>query len=342
MKIYLKGDEKTMELTKQAYFDLYFSLLLTRRLEEKLRSVFKSQKPDAKIIVGNVYLSTLQEAISVGAAFAIRPTDWLSHTHRDNGALLVHGRVSPEEIFANYLGRATGPSRGRDSAANFGLLDRRNLLKHPYMGMQLLVNIGVAWELMNQKRDDVVLGFFGDGATSEGFVHEVMNGAGIWNLPMVFVCNNNQWAISTPFEKQVAGGSIAKRAEAYGFPGVTVDGTDILAVYDAVAEAAGRARSGEGPTLVECKTFRLSGHAEHDPADYIPKELFDEWKKPEHDPLVKFEKFLRTNGIMTDDDFAWQNEGAQEEVEDAWRKAISAPLPDPDSCLTDVFAEGMR
>lgn len=326
-------------LNKDICQNLYYWLVLTRRAEEKLRAVYREQKED-KLIYGNIYLSTLQEAIAVGAACAARPTDWISHTHRDLGALLVRGRCDLEDIFANYLGRASGYTRGRDSGLNFGNMKSRVILKHPFMAINLLVAVGVAWETKNQKRDEIVLAFLGDGATSEGFTHEAMNAAGLWKLPIIFICNNNQWAISTPFEKQVAGGNIAQRAAAYGFKSARVDGTDVLKVHKAVSLATDLARAGDGPVLVECVGFRLSGHAEHDAADYIPKEILDEWKKPEHDPIVKFQRYLIGNCLMSEADFRECEKKANEEVARAWEKAKNQPFPSPESSLDDLYEGG--
>ena len=326
-------------LNNGVYLDLYYWLVLTRRAEEKLREVYRSQK-DEKLIFGNIYLSTLQEAIAVGAACAVRPTDWISHTHRELGALLVRGRCDLEKIFANYLAKQTGYTRGRDSGLNFGNMENRVILKHPFMAVNLLVAAGVAWEIKNQKRGEIVLAFLGDGATSEGFTHEAMNAAGLWKLPIVFVCNNNQLAISTPFEKQVAGGNIAQRAAAYGFKSARIDGTDVLKVHKAVSMAADLARAGDGPVLIECVGFRISGHAEHDAADYIPKEIWDEWKKPEHDPIVKFQRYLIGNRLANETDLRERERMADEEITSAWEKAKSQPFPAPESSLDDLFKGG--
>lgn len=317
-----------MGLSPQEHFDLYFWLLLTRRTEERMRAEYRAQKPDAKIIPGNLYLATFQEAVPVGAAFAAKPTDWISHTHRDLGALLTNGRWDLKDIFANVLGRATGPAQGRDSGINFGSLEKRTMVKHVFMGINLPIACGVA-------KADVVLAFFGDGATSQGFPHEAMNQAGLKKRPIILFCNNNQYAISTPVEMQVAGGSIAKRAEGYGFPGISIDGTDILAVYEAAQEAIARARAGEGPTLIEAKTFRFSGHAEHDLdpqtgiPSYIPPERWQKEGQPENDPLVRYRQYLLENSLMTEEDFAAHEEDIAGEIESAWGEALAMPPPEP-------------
>lgn len=329
-----------MSLSRREHFDLFYYLLLTRRAEEKMRTAYQEgqKDPKKKLIAGNFYPSTNQEAVPVGVAFAAKLTDWIAHTHRDLGALLVHERFELVEILANMFGRAEGPTRGRDSGLNFGSREKRTVPKHVFMGMNLTIANGVAWELKNQG-DGVILAFSGDGASSEGFVHDAMNWAGVGNYPIVFVFNNNQWAISTPVERQVAGGSIAKRAEGYGFPGIVVDGTDILAVYQATSQAINRARAGLGPTLIEAKTFRLSGHALHDdPLAYMNPELWKEQQKPEHDPLVKFQNALLAQGASRLD-FAVLEEGVQEELDLAWEEALKIAPASAETKGWELFAE---
>lgn len=321
-----------MGLTRQQLEDLYYYLLLTRRTEERMRKAFKEgqKDPAQRVIAGNLYLSTYQEAVSVGAAFAAEATDWISHTHRDPGALLARDRWSLTEVFSNVLGRAEGPARGRDSGLNFGSIEKRTLPKHIFMGIALPIACGIAHALKQHRSKDVVVAFFGDGATSQGYFHEAMNDSGLNKLPNVWVCNNNGWAISTPAEKQIAGGWLDKRAETYGMPGIYVDGGNILAVYEKVKTAIERAKAGEGPTFIEAQTFRLSGHAEHDdPLAYMPATLWEEMQKQKHDPLWRYRQYLLKNKIMEEADFAAHEEDVANEIEKAWAQALAMPLPDP-------------
>ncbi|MBI2903509.1 MAG: thiamine pyrophosphate-dependent dehydrogenase E1 component subunit alpha, partial [Candidatus Methylomirabilis oxyfera] len=256
---------------------IYYYLKLTRGLEQRVITLYRQGK-----IIGGVYISAGEEAIAVGSASALYSDDVIAPSHRDLGANLMKG-ITPKEYLAQYLARQTGLTRGRDGNVHYGDITRGIIGFISPMAdlLPVAAGVGLAFKLRRERR--VVAAFFGDGASSRGDFHEALNFAAVMKLPVVFVCHNNQFAYSTPLERQMAVEHVADRAKAYGMPGVTVDGNDVLAVRTAVAEAASRARQGGGPTLVEGKTMRMRGHAEHDDASYVPAAMLEEWRK--RDPI---------------------------------------------------------
>jgi len=246
---------------------------LNRRLDEQLSSLYRQGK-----VVGGVYVSTGQEAISVGTAFALEPQDVVAPMIRNVGTLLVRG-YRPRDLFLQYMGRKDGPTGGRDANTHFGDMKRGVVAPISMLGemVPVLAGVALAAKLRGEKR--VALNYVGDGTTSAGPVHEGMNFAAVQRLPLVIIAENNGWAYSTPTVKQMAIHDIALRAKAYGMSAVVVDGNDVLAVYEATRSAVKRAREGHGPTLIEAKTMRMRGHAEHDDARYVPKDVFEEWRR---------------------------------------------------------------
>jgi pyruvate dehydrogenase E1 component alpha subunit len=206
------------------------------------------------------------------------------------------------------------------------------------LGDNVPVATGVGLSFRMRGQDRVALCFFGDGATSRGDWHEGVNMASVFKTPVVFICNNNQYAYSTPLERQMAVENVADRAEAYGMPGEIVDGNDVLAVWDAANRAVDRARNGHGPTLIECKTFRMTGHSAHDDAGYVPPELFEFWQ--ERDPIRKFERVLLDRGLITAAGTEEIRARINREIDEAIQLAENDPFPDPEDCLKDVYYEG--
>ena len=315
---------------------MYRVLHRTRALENQVEYLYHNQNPQQPLIIGKGYLSTGQEAISVGAAFALEAQDWVAPSHRDMGMHLVRG-MSPREIFAQYFCRATGPTWGRDGNVHFGAADRHILGFVSQMGASLPVANGLAWAARYRGEDSVVLTVFGDGASSQGCVHEAMNYAAVFQLPIVFVCNNNGYAISTPVRQQMAIENIADRARAYGFKGDVVDGNDALAVYEKVSEAVAQARTGKGPSLIEAKTLRVAGHGTHDPAEYIPLEEKIIWKN--RDPLKVFRAHLESLGVWNEVQEDTLQKEMKQEMEEAVAWAAAQPLPDAKDLLVGVFAD---
>jgi pyruvate dehydrogenase E1 component alpha subunit len=287
-------------------------------------------------LLGSLYTGHWHEAISVGAASTLRPDDYMAPIHRDLGAHLYRG-MEPWQVMASFMGKATSPTGGRDGTLHYGRLDLGIYNLPSHIPANFPVAIGMAFAAQYRGEDKVCLAFCGDGSTSRADFHESLNIAGVLKLPAVFVVENNQFAYSTPIALQSATGDFAEKAAAYGFPGVKVDGTDVLAVYDAVAEAVARARNGEGPTLIEAVTMRMHGHAEHDPADYVPKELFEEWRKK--DPVELFENALIAGGVI-DEAYAKDiRDQARQHAIAARRKALADPMPDASTVEDGVYAD---
>jgi pyruvate dehydrogenase E1 component alpha subunit len=274
--------------------------------------------------------------VSVGAAFALGPQDVIVPSHRDLGAHLVRG-IEPREVVAQYLGRVGGLSRGRDGNVHFGDILRNDIAFLSPMADGIPVATGAALALKQQGEHRVVMTWFGEGASSRGDFHEGINLAAVLHVPVVFVCNNNQYAYSTPLDRQTRVPDIAARAAGYGIPGTTVDGTDVLAVLAAAREAVERARGGGGPSLIECKTMRLRGHSEHDDASYVPTELLEAWRA--RDPVRTFGERLRTAGLVDEAEEGALTQRIAEELEAAVAWAEASPYPDPRDVEQGVYSE---
>jgi pyruvate dehydrogenase E1 component alpha subunit len=319
-------------LPKEKLLEMYYYLLLTRTVENKIAYICHSQNPQQPLIIGKGYLSTGQEAISVGAAMTLEEGDWLAPTHRDMGAHLVRG-ITLKQIFSQYFCRLTSPTQGRDGNVHFGDVSKRILGFVSHMGSLTPVANGVAWAMKYRGERNVVLSPFGDGASSQGVVHEALNYAAVFKLPVVFIINNNRYAISTPLHEQAAIENLALRAAGYGMPGKTIDGNRVVDVYLAVKEAVERARRGEGPSLIECKTMRMAGHGTHDPATYVPKEEIGSWKK--RDPIVWFRKYLEEKGLISEEEEHQVEERIEREIEEAVEWARTQPMPQPEDLLRE-------
>jgi TPP-dependent pyruvate/acetoin dehydrogenase alpha subunit len=314
-------------LTPEDRIWLMRAMLLMRGLEERAMTLYRQGK-----VPGSFYDGFGQEAVSAGPAFAMAPEDRLCILHRDLAAHIIRG-VPPARILAQYLGRAGGVTGGRDGNVHFG--DRHlgcvgMVSMLPDM-MLVATGMAMAFKLRGERR--CALTWFGDGSTSRGDFHEAMNWAGVQKLPVVFVLENNQYAYSTPLDKQFAVDPV-ERAAAYGFVGVTVDGNDAEAMFDATRAARERALAGEGPTLIEAVTMRMHGHAAHDDMKYVPKEQVEEWRK--RDPIDRQDARLREIGVDVDALRA----SVAEEIEAATEEALASPMPDPESVLDGVFCEG--
>lgn len=308
-------------------------MLLTRELEDRIeRKLYRQGK-----IVGGVYVGRGQEAIGVGSCIQTRPDDVICPSHRDMSALLIRG-MTPERILAQYMGRRDGYTQGKDGNMHMGDLGLNIIAFVSMLADNLPVAAGIGLAFKMRRQDRVVLCYFGDGATSRGDWHEGMNLASVQKAPVVFICNNNQYAYSTPLGCQMAVENVADRAAAYGMPGAIVDGNDVLAVYEATERAIERARAGQGPSLLECKTFRMTGHSAHDDAGYVPKELFEEWKKK--DPIIRYQRLLLSQGVFSQEEITEMQEVAIEKVGRAVEWAQRCRYPDPEDCLKGVYYEG--
>jgi len=317
---------------EKTLLDMLYYMKLTRELEFRIeRKLYRQGK-----IVGGVYVGRGQEAIAVGSCIDLRQDDVVCPSHRDMGAFLIRG-MTLRTILAQYMARKTGATRGKDGNMHIGDLSKNLIAFVSMLGDNVPVASGIGLSMKMRGQDRVVLCFFGDGATSRGDWHEGLNMAAVWKAPVVFICNNNQYAYSTPLERQMSVENVADRADAYGLPGEIVDGNDILGVWDCTARAIERARAGHGPTLIECKTFRMTGHSAHDDAGYVPPELFAFWE--ERDPIARFERLLTERRITTKPAIDELQSRINQEIDDAINVAEKDPFPEPEDCLKDVYYE---
>ncbi len=318
-------------LTNQQRLELFYWMLLTRIFDETMVNLWKQGRG-----VGGTFSQRGHEAISVGAAYALGPEDVIAPMHRDLGAYLLRG-LTPARVFGNLLGRADGVSRGRDANLH-GMGDLRyNIIGFiSHLPHSLPVALGAAMSFIYRNEPRVALTFTGDGASSAGLFHETLNMASLWNAPLIVIVENNQYAYSTPLHQQMKVPDIARRAEIYGMTGVTVDGNDVEAVYATVHEAATRARGGGGPTLIEAKTMRMLGHAIHDGAEYVPKELLEYWEG--RDPVKRYRQKLLDEGVADETELTEIAQRVEVEIADALARAEAGPLPDPATVEQGVYA----
>jgi TPP-dependent pyruvate/acetoin dehydrogenase alpha subunit len=295
-------------------------MVLTRATEDRMVAMYKGGD-----LLGSLYTGHWHEAISVGAASALRPDDYLWRG------------MEPWQVMASFMGKATSPTGGRDGTLHYGRLDLNIYNLPSHIPANFPVATGMAFAAKYRGEDKVCLAFCGDGSTSRADFHESLTLASVQKLPNIFVIENNQYAYSTPLRLTSASETFAAKAVAYGMPGVKVDGTDALAVHDAVAEAVARARAGEGPSLVEAETMRMHGHAEHDPADYVLKELYEEYAKK--DPVELLEGVLIDAGVLDVDAAKQVREDARQYAIAARRKALADPMPDPSNIEDGVYAD---
>jgi pyruvate dehydrogenase E1 component alpha subunit len=317
-------------LDREDLLGVYRNMLITRGVEERGHILYRQGK-----IPGSFYTGRGNEAAAVGVATAMGTDDVGTPLHRDMGVHITRG-VQPWHIFAQYMGREGGPTRGRDGNVHMAESSLGLIAMVSHLPAMLPVAVGAALAFRIREEPRVALGWFGEGASARGDTHESMTLAGTRNLPMVFVCDNNQWAYSTPTHLEFATEHVADRAQAYGFEGVVVDGTDVLAVYREAKRAIEKARSGGGPTLLECLTLRMEGHAVHDDAFYVPKVMFEKWA--ESDPLERFRSWLRENIDMTDDEESGMVEHVKAMLNEALRQAEESPMPSADDLTHGVYA----
>jgi TPP-dependent pyruvate/acetoin dehydrogenase alpha subunit len=287
-------------------------------------------------LVGRLYTSHGQEAIPVGSAYALGPDDVIAPMYRDMGAHLVRG-VAPVEVFAQYMSKRASNNGGKDSGLHIGDMARGIVGMISVLPDSLPVAVGIALAFKLRGEARVALTMFGEGSTSTGAFHEAVNMAAVLRVPIVLLCENNGWALSTPAAREFAAPAIVDRAPAYGIPGVQVDGNDVEAVYQATLEAADRARAGGGPTLVECLTMRMRGHSIIDPADYVPREQLEAWA--ERDPIAAYRARLEADGLWDAAREAALTAEIRAEIEAAIHAAEAMEEPVAADVHTGVFAE---
>jgi TPP-dependent pyruvate/acetoin dehydrogenase alpha subunit len=313
---------------------LYSYMLKCRTVEERARVLFKQGK-----FAGNYYAAVGQEATEVGCSIDLEKEDCIAPSHRDFISHIMKG-TPLKFMFAQLYARKTSPDQGRSSPAHCGYAPLNIITPASTIAAQLNIGTGVALAYKMQKKPNIVVAFSGDGSTSLGFWHEALNFAGVQHLPIVYVVQNNRWAESVSVKLQTAVEDLSVKAEGYGFPGITVDGNDVVAVYKTARQAIERARSGGGPTLIECKTYRWYGHSEIDPAKYRAPEEVEYWKAK--DPIANMERYLSERKLWSDQ---WKQElvaGFNKEIDEAVEFAENSPYPEPEECLDHVYDFSIR
>lgn len=308
--------------------EMYYYLRLTRALDERAQILYRQNK-----VVGGLFSSLGQEAISIGSSFALAKGDYVGPMIRNSGTVLARGH-SARDVMTNYLAKATAPTGGKDNSQHFGDIERTGVISCISMlGTLVPVMAGMALGARMKGEKRVALTYVGDGASSTGDFYEGLNFAAVQKLPLVVIIENNQWAYSTPTSKQSLLKDLAEKSKAFGIPGHVGDGNDVLQVYGITRVCVEEARSGGGPQLIEFKTFRMRGHAVHDDASYVPKEHFEEWKKK--DPIARFEKQLD----LSDKERSEIEEKLKAAVDDAVEYAEKSPPPDGAAAYRGVFED---
>ncbi len=313
---------------------LYSYMLKCRMVEERARLLFRQGK-----FAGNYYAAVGQEATEVGATIDLLPEDTVAPSHRNFVTNIMKG-TPLKLMYSQLYARKTSPDQGRSSPAHCGYAPLNIITPASTIAAQLNMGTGVALGYKMQKKQNIVVALSGEGSTSLGFWHEALNFAGVHKLPIVYILENNLWAESVSVKLQTAVDDLSVKAQAYGFPGITVDGNDVVAVYRVAREAIRRAREGHGPTLIECKTYRWYGHSEIDPAKYRSPEEVEHWKAK--DPIPAMERYLEKQGYWSDH---WKEELVNKinaEIDEAVDFAEKSPYPEPEECLDHVFSFSIR
>ena len=319
------------KFTKETYLYWYELMLLLRRFEEKAGQLYGMQK-----IRGFCHLYIGQEAVAAGAMTATRPDDKFITAYRDHGLAIAKG-VSAKSCMAELYGKATGCAKGKGGSMHFFGVDVGFFGGHGIVGAQIGTGAGLAFAEKYRGTDNVCLTFFGDGAARQGMLHETFNLAMLWKLPVVFICENNNYAMGTSVERTSNVYDIYKLADAYDMPADSVDGMSPEAVHEGIIRAVNRARLGEGPTLLEIKTYRYKGHSMSDPQKYRSKEEVEEYK--ERDPIEYCKKMLLENFKVTEEEIEVMNERVRAQVEESVNFSEESPWPSNDELLKDVYAQ---
>jgi len=319
-----------MALSKTQLIEMYRRMVTIRAFEYKIKDLFSKGT-----IVGDLHLSIGQEAVAVGVCAGLQKDDYVLSTHRGHGHCIAKG-ADVKRMMAEFFGRKTGICKGKGGSMHLADFSVGMLGASGIVGGGIPQAVGAGLSIKLRGTDQVAVSFFGDGASNQGTFHESLNLAAIWKLPVIFVCENNQYAESTPVSKVMLVKNIADRATAYGVTGVVVDGMDAAAVYEAVMEAVRRARKGKGPTLIECKTYRFEGHEEGDPwTKYRSKEEVEEWKK--RCPIEAFRAKLIKTKILTEEEAKKIDQETKMLIEEAVKFGEESPWPKPQEALEDVF-----
>lgn len=322
--------EHPPELSFQQLRALLSTMYRIRAFEEKVDELFMRGE-----VHGTTHLSIGEEATAVGALAALREDDYITSTHRGHGHCIAKG-ADLNLMVAELLGKETGYCRGRGGSMHIADVKTGNLGANGVVGGGIPIATGVGLSMKLQGLDQVCLCFFGDGASNEGTFHEAINMAAAWSLPVIFLCENNQYGMSMSTQRSMHNETIAQRSVAYGIPGERVDGNDVFAVYKAVVTAAQHARSGQGPTLIESYTYRYKGHSKSDQNKYRTRDEIREWQQ--RDPIQHFATYLLEQGIIDDAAIQQAKDAVYQAIEDAYQFALSSPDPDPETLLEGVYA----
>jgi pyruvate dehydrogenase E1 component alpha subunit len=320
----------TTNLPKKKLTEMLSKMVEIRFFEEKVFELYAQN-----LVPGTIHLYLGEEAVAVGVCTTLNKDDYITSTHRGHGHCIAKG-ADLNRTMAEILGKKTGYCKGKGGSMHIADFSIGMLGATAVVGAGIPIAVGAGLSIKLRKTDQVVACFFGEGASNQGTFHESINMASTWKLPVIFVCENNLYAMGTRQSTVMAIENVADRAVAYGIPGVVVDGNDVLTVYEATQKAVERARKGEGPTLIECKTYRLKGHSRVDSAKYRPKEEVEEWLAK--DPIKRFkEKLLQTNA-MTESEIQQIEKEVSDDIEEAVKFALESPYPAPEEALEDVYA----
>jgi pyruvate dehydrogenase E1 component alpha subunit len=322
--------ELTVDPPKEMLASMYRRMLQIRFFEERVFELYGQN-----LVPGTIHLYTGEEAVAVGACAALRKDDYVTSTHRGHGHCIAKG-ADLKRTMAEILGKKTGYCKGKGGSMHIADFNIGMLGATAVVGAGLPIAVGAALSAQLRETGQVVVCFFGDGASNQGTFHESLNLASTWRLPVVFVCENNLYAMGTRQTKVMNIENISDRAAAYGMLGTSIDGNDVLAVYRAATAAVDSARAGKGPTLIECKTYRHKGHSRVDPARYRSKEEVQQWLAK--DPIRRLEKRLLQDRVMSEDELKEIQKEVGAEIEKAVEFATRGPYPEPDEALEDVYA----
>jgi TPP-dependent pyruvate/acetoin dehydrogenase alpha subunit len=324
-----------MAVDKKTLKELFTRTLKTRLFEEKVWDLFGEN-----IVPGTLHLCLGQEAVAAGVSVALKDSDWIQSSHRGHGHVVAKG-ADMSAALAELLGKKTGSCKGKGGSMHITQFDVGVLGATGVVGSGLPIAVGAALSCQMRKTDDVVVCYFGDGASNNGTFGESLNMSAIWKLPLVWIVENNFYAMGTPIKLTCPSSTVAQRAEAYCIPSKVVDGNNTLEVYEAAVEAVKRAREGGGPTLIECQTYRMKGHSRFDPAKYRPQEEADYWLSDEKDAVNVIQKIALEQGAITEKEAEKIREKLQKEVDKAGEFAKKSDFPEPEEALDDVFAEAI-
>jgi pyruvate dehydrogenase E1 component alpha subunit len=324
----------TLQVDKKLCLKMYEQMLTIRNFEERAIDLFQHN-----LIRGNIHPCIGQEAVSVGICSSLRQDDYMVNTHRGHGNCIAKG-ADIKLMMAEIFGKSTGYCKGKGGSMHIADFEGGNLGANGIVGGGIPIAVGAGISIQNRGTDQVVACFFGDGASNQGTFHESMNLAALWRLPVIFICENNLYALSTPVKEAISVPHISDRAKAYGIPGFHIDGNDVVGVYIKMKEATERARAGEGPTLLDCMTYRFFGHFTGDPGrgiTYRSKQEIDQWLN--HCPIKTFREQLFQEKIMTEEMDKKIDANVKASIEEAVQFAMKSPFPSPDEATQDIFTE---